>query len=292
MSGGVVLVLSGGGARALAHLGVLEVLEEAKIPITRIVAVSGGAVVGVLYSHCASARDAQRKFTDALTAPEVSPTWRKMARVQRDRHGLRARLMRIFGYWRLVRKPGIIEARVLMRAMQWLVGSHQFEDLRVPLSIVSTDLVTGREVVFGNGPLLPVLSGSCALPGIFEPIVAGERLLVDSGDINPLPVNVARRYRPDFIIASDVSRGKIELPAHMNGIEVQARAKDAGALVLRDAHQRLADFIIRPRVLRREWSDFENPEEAYRAGRAAAGRRLERLFAGLKWKELMPCKTD
>ena len=292
MSGGVVLVLSGGGARALAHLGVLEVLEEAKIPISRIVAVSGGAVVGVLYGHCASARDAQRKFTDGLTAGEAAPTFRKMARLQRERHGLRARLLRLFGYWRLVRKTGIIEARVLMRAIQWLVGSHQFEDLRVPLSIVTGDLVTGREIVFGNGPLLPVLSGSCALPGIFEPVVAGERLLIDSGDINSLPVNVARRYRPDFVIASDVSRGKIEMPARLNGVEVQVRAKHAAALVLRDAHQRLADFIIRPRVLRREWWDFENPEEAYRAGRAAAHRRLERLFAGLKWKELMPCRTD
>ncbi|MFQ5843983.1 MAG: patatin-like phospholipase family protein [Planctomycetota bacterium] len=284
---GVVLVLSGGGARAMAHLGVLEVLEQARVPIDRIIGVSAGAVAGALYGRYGSARGAQEELSKFLATCDAVPTMSRIARVQRNRHGLGSWIKRLLGYWRLVRRPGIVEGRHLLRTVQGLVGEITFEELRTPLSIVVTDLITGREVVLGHGPVLPVLAGTCALPGIFEPIRSGEYLLVDSGDVNPLPVNVARRYRPQFTMASDVCRGKMPLPPRLNGVEVQARARDAAALVLRAAHERLADFVFHPRVLRRDWTDFADPEEAYQAGRAAANRKLDRLLAGLQWKEIV-----
>ena len=286
---GVVVVLSGGGGRAMAHLGALEVLERARVPISRIVGVSAGAVAGALFGRYGSAREAQTRLAQVLSGPKAGPTCDRIARFRSDRNGFRGRIVRWFGYWRLMRRAGIVPSRHLMRAMEGLVGTATFEDLRFPLTVVTTDLMHGRELVSGSGPLVPVLAGTCALPGVFEPVPVNGHLLVDSGDLNPLPVNVAARYRPAFTIASDVSRGKLPPKMGLNGIEALARARDAGALVLRSVHQRMADFVIRPRVLRREWVDFSNPEQAYQAGRAAASRKLDRLLAGLQWKEIVPC---
>ncbi len=288
---GIVVVLSGGGGRALAHLGVLEVLEDAGIPIERIVGVSAGAVLGALYGLY-GARPAQERVIELLEGSELSGATRKIARMQSARSSLRGRIRRFFGYARLMLKQGIVSKRHLMRAMAGLVGSSAFDDLRVPLTVVASDLYTGREVALGSGPLMKVLAGTSALPGVFEPVPAGDRLLVDSGDVNALPVHVARRYRPAFTLAIDVSRGKMPPPRLHNGVEVQARARDAAALMLRDVESRLADFVIRPRVLRRDWSDFTNPEDAFLKGRVAAKRRLARLHAGLCWKEIVPCRTE
>lgn len=283
---GLVVVLSGGGGRALAHLGVLEVLEQEQVPIRRIVGVSAGAVAGALFARY-GAREAQARLVELLQTPDLQAACGRIARIQAARGTLRARLQRLIGYGRLVRRPGIVGSHHMLRAMGALFGSTAFQDLPIPLSVVTTDVNEAREVVLGSGPLMTALAGTCAFPGIVEPVRAGHRLLVDSGDVNPLPVHVARRYRPRFTLAVDVSRGKIPPPAQLNGIEVAARSRDAAAIVLREVQRGFADFLIRPRILRREWTDYSEPEEAFRVGRAAARRRLDRLRAGLQWKEVV-----
>jgi len=289
---GVIVVLSGGGGRALAHLGVLEVLEDAGVPIDRIVGVSGGAVTGALFGCLPNARAAQQFLAERLAGDSTMPVRRRARQLSNLSNGMSGAILRLMGAWRLVRRAGMVRCQHLLDAMESLFGEQGFDDLRVPLSVVTTDLVVGRQAILGSGRLQPTLAATCALPGIFEPVSVGDRLCVDSGDVNPLPVHVAKRYRPAFTIAVDVSRGRLPPMRALSGVDAVARSRDAGALIFRETERQLADLIIQPRVLRRDWTDYSDPEQAYQAGRAAAHRKLRRLCAGLAWKEIAQCETD
>jgi NTE family protein len=171
----VGVALSGGGAAAFAHLGVLEALLEAEIPIRCVAGTSAGALIGAAF---ASGRLSQlRETIEALTWTRVlglfDPTWPRAGLFAGER-GLE-----------LIR-PCLLD---------------RLEDLPLPFAAVATDLYTGEEVVLDRGPTLEVVRASAALPGVFTPRMLGGRVLIDGGLVNPVPVSVARRLGADFVIA-------------------------------------------------------------------------------------------
>jgi NTE family protein len=170
------LALGSGAARGLAHIGVLKVLEEAKIPVFGIAGTSIGAFIGALY---AAGVPVQR-----MEAVACELDWRKLARLLNP----------------TVPISGLVDGRKLVEFIAELLPVHSFEALRLPLAVTATDIETGEALIIRKGDLLEALSAALAFPGIFPPVRFGDRFLVDGGLCNPVPADVVRHLGADQVI--------------------------------------------------------------------------------------------
>src|SRR5438270_13209322 len=162
---GVGLALGGGFARGFAHLGVLQVLEQNRIPVTHIAGTSVGSILGAAY---ASGAPLERII-------EICRTLR----------------FRDIARWR-VSRLGLASNHRLENLIERVFDSRHFEDLRIPLAVVATDLTSGEPVVFTQGNLADAIRASCAFPGLFEPVEIGTRCLADGGLVAPFPTRATR----------------------------------------------------------------------------------------------------
>ncbi|MBI2847984.1 MAG: patatin-like phospholipase family protein, partial [Chloroflexi bacterium] len=180
----VGLALGSGSARGLAHIGVLEALEKAGIPVDMIAGTSIGALVGALYARekdVERLKDSAKKWDSRRLAVLLGPCFR--------RTGL------VWGYK--------IEVEV-----KPLLDAVRFSDLRIPLACVATDIGSGEEVVIREGGVWQAVRASGSLPLLFSPAKLNGQYLVDGGLVNPVPVSVVRGMGADFVIAVSVMRRK------------------------------------------------------------------------------------
>jgi len=176
----LALVLGSGGARGLAHIGVIEALEEAGFRIAAVAGASMGALVGGI--HAAGRLKDYRDWVCALERGDV------------------VRLLDFaFGH------PGLIKGERLIGVMQELVGNHRIEDLPIPFTAVATDLASQREVWLNRGSLFDAIRASIAIPMVFTPHRVDGRELVDGGLLAPLPIAATRMSRADMVVAVDVN---------------------------------------------------------------------------------------
>ena len=206
------LALSGGGARGAAHIGVLKVLEEHRVPVDFIAGTSMGALVGGLYASGLSAAALERVITEVDWADAFAdkiPREDRSFRRKRDddlyliknKPGLRGGSLQF--------PPGLIDGQridlLLKRHTLPVVTVRDFDDLSIPYRAVAADVVTGEAVVLERGDLALALRASMAIPAVFAPREIDGRLLVDGGISENLPIDVVRRMGADVIIAVDIS---------------------------------------------------------------------------------------
>jgi NTE family protein len=184
---GVVLVLGGGSARGLAHIGVLKVLEKEKIPIRRIVGTSMGALVGAAYSVGMPLKKMEEIAHKFSWKTVFDPTLPKM---------------------------GLLAGKKLAKVVAELTENKSFEQCRIPIAVVTTDIEKNERVVFQKGDLQKVVCASCSWPGVFNPVRIDGRLLVDGGIKNSVPTRIAKFIDPGYMVAVDVGfcvkEGKID----------------------------------------------------------------------------------
>lgn len=207
----VGLVLSGGGARGISHVGVLKVLEEARVPVDLIVGTSMGAIVGGLYASGMSAADLEREVL-AIDWGDVferrEPRQLLSQRRKEEDFELSPALVLGFrdGEFRL--PTGAVSTRELEMLLRryTLPTRHltHFDQLPTPFRAVATDMETGQPVVMDRGDLAAALRASMSVPGVFSPLAVGDRILGDGGLVNNLPVDVARRMGADIVIAVNI----------------------------------------------------------------------------------------
>ena len=255
---GIALALGGGFARGFAHLGVLRVLEQNHIPISHIAGTSVGSVFGAAY---------------ASGAP--------LARILATSRTIRFRDIARWSVSRL----GLASNHRLADLMERVFDSTQFEDMKIPLAVVATDLATGDPVVFRQGPLVDAIRASCAFPGLFEPIQIGTRCLADGGLVAPVPTQAARQLGGSIVVGVSVGVQDGYRGAPKNMFQVVARAVSAAQKHQLDTWERHADLVIRPDVNSLAWDDFERAGEAIEAGAAAAQLALPRIQKLLKLAE-------
>jgi NTE family protein len=189
----VALALGGGGARGLAHIGVLEALDELGVRPTAIAGTSIGAIVGAAYAAGFSGAEL-RAHAEAIF---------------RNRMGLARRLLRSRARRRArpfsdLAHPALVDAERFLAAF-WPKGMPQsFEELRIPFLAVATDFRRRREVALSSGPLAPAVAGSMAIPGLVRPVAYGDSFLIDGGLVDPLPYTHLFG-RADIVMAVDVS---------------------------------------------------------------------------------------
>lgn len=270
------LVLSGGGARGLAHVGVLQILEEQKIPICAVAGTSMGAYVGSL-------------FAAGLDTAKLV----ELAREIRSRKALLKLMDPIFPP-----SAGLIRGDKIRRHLERTLGSCTFEELKLPFLVVATDLDTMQAHVFDRGSVAQAVHASAAIPGVCAPVVVGGRRYTDGGAADPLPISILReRFELDAVIAINVlptnedtlscddktlSQSKkrsslffrlihpINLLADGNVLDIFRRALMCAQVQLMEKEARSADILIHPFHCGGTWFDFENYERYIESGRVAA----------------------
>lgn len=206
------LALGGGGARGLAHVGVIKVLEELRIPVDFIAGTSGGALVGGLYAAGLSAAEIEAAVLaidwDDLFSDKPNRRVLSFRRKQDDRSdffdfeiGFRGIIPTL--------PPGVIAGQKLALAFKFpqiqTTTSLDFDSLAIPYRAVATDIETGEMVVLSSGGLVRAIRASMSVPGVFTPVRMGGRLLVDGGLVRNIPVDIVEQMGADVIITSDVS---------------------------------------------------------------------------------------
>jgi len=175
----VGLALSGGGARGLAHIGVLKILEKNRIPIDFISGTSMGAFVGAIYSAEPNAKKLEKDFLDK--------PWKNA-----------------FDY-NLFPSQGLIKGDKIERWLEKQIDDIEFKDLRIPLFVTAFDLKSKREIIFNKGNVAEAVRASISLPGIFVPVENKGRLLVDGGVVDPIPSEVLTKAGADIVIVVNVN---------------------------------------------------------------------------------------
>ena len=182
----IALVLGGGAARGIAHIGALKVLKRHKIPINMVVGTSIGSIVGAVYALGVSLKN--------LEEVALKTGWQDLADFA-------------------LSKTGFLEGKNLERVIREAIEEKGFSDLKMPLAIVTTDIESGEEFVITSGDLAKSIRASCSIPGIFIPARIEGKMLVDGGLRSTVPSEVAKRIGADFVIAIDVGycvrKGKI-----------------------------------------------------------------------------------
>lgn len=281
------LVLSGGGARGAAHVGVLKTLEALHVPVDAIAGTSMGAVVGGLYASGMSAAQIEKE----LDTIDWADAFRD--RPQRSRLNFRRKLEdRDFlvqlplgfrdGRFQLPR--GLIQGQKLTQLLRELTmpvaDVAGFDALPTPFRAVATDLETGTAVTLKDGDLATALRASLSAPGIFAPVERDGRLLVDGGVANNLPIDVMREMGVDRLIVVDVGN---PLASRASLDDVTTVANQMLAIMMRrEGQQQLAtlsadDVVITPDLPRISSYDFSNLIKAVRLGEQAAGVQRARL---------------
>ncbi len=274
------LVLSGGGARGIAHVGVLKVLEDMRVPVDAIAGTSMGAVVGGLYASGLSAREIEKIMTslnwqDAFRdrPPREDLTLR---RKQEDQSFLVKFPLGVRG-GRILLPKGLIEGQSLNELLRRLtlpvVRITSFDELPTRFRAVATDLETGEPAVLDSGDLTSAMRASMSAPGIFAPVEREGRILVDGGIADNVPVDIARRMGVDIVIVVDVGApllGRDRLN-DVTSISNQMLA----IMIRRNAEQQLAtlgpkDVLIAPPLGEASSFDFGAVRRVIGAGEAAA----------------------
>jgi NTE family protein len=283
------LVLSGGGARGAAHIGVLKVLEENRVPIDAIAGTSMGAVVGGLYASGLSAADVERVMTsldwqDAFRdrPPRTDLNFRRKLEDQsflvKFPLGLKGRKFRL--------PRGLVQGQKLtqtLRALTLPVAQIQsFDDLAIPFRAIATDIVTGERVVLDHGDLTTAMRASLSAPGVFSPVESDGRLLVDGGLSSNLPIDVARTMGVDILIVVDcgfplLERGKLDSVATVSNQMLAILIRHNTTAQRKTLTDR--DVVIDPALGDFSSLDFGEHEKAMALGEAAARGQLQRLQA-------------
>lgn len=263
----VGLALGGGAARGIAHIGVLEVLEEAEIPIHMIAGCSAGALVGSLFAAGISARR-QRELVQGLEWSAISTL--NLPKIWELSSALKGLPL------------GLLDLDKLMVWMaEILDGRASFDQLNTPFAAVATDIVSGEVVIMNEGEVAPAVRASCSVPGVFTPYRRHGRLLVDGGVIANLPVQAVRQMGAEYVIAVNL------LPhpgAHRREPENVVDLSLTSLYALIRANQGYGDqaeCIIAPDVAEYSLLDMGAADELLAAGRAAAEAALPQLRAAL-----------
>ncbi len=261
------LALSSGGARGIAHIGVLKTLEEANIPVDMIAGTSAGSLFGGLYA-CGKSPDEIARFAKNLVKlidfksglwdPKFNLPWN-----------------------------GLIKGNATLKYLDKQFNQATFADTKVPFYVVAADVFSGEQVVFESGPLAEAVRASIGIIGIFSPYTLHGHYLIDGGAVNPLPASVLAEKGANIIIASSVipsieeerARGRknVARPAHPNFFGVLTSMMAIMEREIVKTRLSPVDVLIKPRVEVYTGMDYEKADDFIRLGREAALRELPAL---------------
>ena len=277
------LALGGGGARGLAQIGVLKVLEQEGIPVHLIAGTSIGALIGAAYACGISTEELMERADRYLKSEEFKASViesiakarnvEELGLADRIQSFLRNRFFLIQAMFR----NGIVSEKDFQIMISHFVPDIEIQQTRILFRAVSTNLFTGEMVVLSKGSLRKAVMGSCAVPGPVEPIRYGNWLLVDGGITCPVPSAVVKKEGCSLVVAVVVDRKLSSESDFRNVREVHYRASEIQSHELEYQNLKDADIVIRPEVGNLHWSDFSHARSLVEEGEKAVRENLKKI---------------
>lgn len=283
------LVLSGGGAKGAAHIGVLEVLEENRIPVDIVTGTSMGAYVGGVYAMGLSAKEVKRrtfgvKWEDGYLDRASRNDLTLRRKQQNDKYQLHTDIgLDLNGEFKS--RSGAFQgqgfAKILRNVTENLPSLKSFDQLAIPYRSVATDITKVKPVILSSGHLATAMQASMTVPGALKPVHLNEKLLVDGGVVNNMPVDVAQDLGADVIIAVDLRDNLMpskELDSALNIVSQLTTYMTNASADFQKSLMAEGDVYLQPDVSFMTAADFDQMKKAYLAGRKVATASLPKLL--------------
>ena len=279
----LALVLGGGGARGLAHIGVLRVLQREGIMPDLIVGTSMGAVIGGMYAQIGDIGEVERKILSFIGTFGVKAKWLNFLGEfdDKDRHDMfrdiAYYIKKRFAGFKTLTRISLEDKKILYDPLSSFFSDEPIENCKIPFAAVALDIRNGSMEVLDKGSIIESVYASAAVQGVFPPIDYRDMLLCDGGPIAIVPAEAARILGANRIIAVDVSPEIKEKAKFASGLEIILRADSISQDRLRRIDQRMADVVIAPRVHAVHWANFTRAEYCIRRGELAAEQSLNAI---------------
>lgn len=279
------LALGGGGAKGLAHILMLESLDELGIRPRVIAGSSIGAIIAALYAAGLSGRDIRAQIEQFFVDEKEA----------RDKLFALPKSIRWLDFIDpALTGGGLLDSSDFIEFLGEILPTRRFRELRIPLKVVTADLLTGRQVVIESGDLLPALQASMAVPGVFPPVELNGRRLVDGGVANPLPYDLVRPGS-DIVIAIDVSGERDfedgESLSSM-GVLLHSFHTMSTNILAEKLRQQRPDIYIRPEIRNVRVLEFYKARQVFEEARPAQREFIHELNKALRARRLRPgCST-
>ena len=279
------LALGAGGARGLAHIGVLKALESAGVEISFLAGSSIGALIGASYAVAGNASALEQKISDFIESDIYSssglPFVQEAFRNHFDKwsQSLGSWVKRSYLQAKFMTASSILDSDLYREVIEFFIPKIRVEDLPIPFWALGSDLKTGRAVVFKGGPLQAAIYASTAIPGLVRPMSLNDSLVVDGGVLNMVPVAAARLMGADAVIAVDVEKGLDPDGPFSTPFDLLFRVEDVQSYNLVELQLKMAEIILNPQVQGYHWSEFQKYQELVQLGRDAAAGQMDAITA-------------
>ncbi|PIS27474.1 MAG: hypothetical protein COT43_10320 [Candidatus Marinimicrobia bacterium CG08_land_8_20_14_0_20_45_22] len=286
----VGLALGGGGARGLAHLGVLRVLEEEGIPIHLIAGSSMGAIIGAMYAQNPKALEVTRRLENYLKGNDYESLGLKYIVPQNGNSpSVLTQFMKtitkriVINY--TASRAGLVKSERLSAAIGVLIDEMDIRNTKIPFVSVATDLNSGETISFQEGSLRNAVRMSSLIPGYISPEEMEGKLITDGGVSALVPVEIARELGADIVIGVSASVKNIQALNDPHILEIVSRADVIRGIYLSRLQLSLADVGLHPDVKDAHWSEFLRFDDFITAGVEEARSKLPEIRRALKMKK-------
>jgi NTE family protein len=284
----IALALGAGGARGLAHIGILEEIQKSGINIDFVAGSSIGAMIGALYCLHASAADVREHLKKFLTNEELQKKWDSFVPRHQNEDGgkkghlfdeLRMFINRQYLKVAVMTKKSLASRQDLMEPLEQIFDGKTTDDLKIPFAACTVDLLSGKELYLDSGKLANIVYCSSAIPGIFPPCENGDLLLADGSISDLVPVEAIPNRDEYLTIAVNFGPGTFLRTNLDRGLDVLMRSDELARIKLNRMILEKADLVISPDVAHFHWAEFARYEEIIDIGRKAASRAHEDIMA-------------
>ena len=274
------LALGGGGARGAAHIGVLQELHQAGIKIDAVAGASAGSLIGAMYAYSLDPFWIEEQFRKNMALNPFTNVGPKRFLNGRNPGSVLDQIAKkVYDHFQMMislNRKSIIKRQLLQDAISFLLPATTFDDLKIPLKVVSTDLESCEDIIHERGDLVEALVQSCSIPGFVAPTEQDNRVIVDGGVGMPIPVPVLKE---DCVltVAVDISQYTLEKLGKTNMISITQRAEIITSNRLKSKLAQDADFVIQPDTLGIHWSDFGQFDALLEKGKQAVSGSIKQL---------------
>lgn len=276
-----VLALGGGGARALAHIGVYKVLKENNIKIKAVAGTSMGALIGALISmkkepekiYCLFEKFLKERSYIFSGLPKLIKYQAKTPLSVLTRNIKQRILLNLS-----INTVGLFSSERIKYVIEKFIEEKNIEELPIPFLSTATDLLTGKLYYFREGSLITSLVCSASIPGFFKPYPYEGKLLVDGGLIEEVPAPSARKYFGEPVLAIDVSQALAQMTGKENLVDLTYRFLNISLKSLRENILKNENYVIKVDFKDCEWYEFEKLDLLIKAGELAAHKFCDEKF--------------
>ena len=278
------LALGGGGARGVAHIGVLQELHKADIKFDVISGTSAGSIIGAMYAGTLDPFWIENQFRKFIKSKLFKTLHFKSFKKNSNPSSIFDQITKkVSNHYVLMmglNRISIISKDRLKKAISYLMPCENFNELKIPLKIISTDLNSGNDIITTSGDLVEAVVQSSSIPGFVEPTMNKDKIIVDGGVGMPIPTSVLKGDCK-FILAVDISNYDVKPLNNLNIMKIMKRSDTITSLRLKSTLSKKADFLIRPNTMGLHWSEFDKFEGLLDCGKISVIENLKKIRSAI-----------